>query len=126
MNKSDLKDWTRDMLEFEIINMNAKNFQMQREINNLKESKSMLQTHIQKLELDIERLKNVKKENTKDDESLLDSILMLCYLSNLISFCPLEGHGYYYKYSEEKCKRQVHFTEGVGLHDGTGREVELR
>ena len=26
MNKSDLKDWTRDMLEAEIINMNTKNF----------------------------------------------------------------------------------------------------
>lgn len=125
MNKSDLKDWTRDMLESEIINMNAKNFQMQNEINNLKESKIILQTQVETLKLEIARLRKVEK-NEKDDESLLVSIIMINHLSNLMSSCPRERHGYHYKYGGEKCNRQAYFTEGIGLHDGTGREVELR
>ena len=147
MNKSDLKDWTRDMLESEIVNMNAKNFQLQNEVNNLRESNGRLKAQIESSNNQYKELKNqyndtkreferlsdkcqkakTKEENIKGkisaEEVCLFSIFLLKPLSN-ISF-RLEEHGCYYK-NGEKCKKQVHFTEGIGLHDGTGRPVQYK
>lgn len=156
MNKTDLKDWTRDMLEAEIINMNAKNFRLQSEVNNLRESNRRLQSQLEseKVQFKEDRDKNNsfkrdcfqnskedKKQDIKEknrnikemgsnhddisDNMYLDLLCMLNLLSNFSS--PLEGHGYYYKYGGGKCRNQVYFTEGIGLHDGTnGKPVELR
>lgn len=128
MNKSDLKDWTRDMLESEIVNMNAKNFQLQNEVNNLRESNGRLIAQVESSKIqfkelegkykvvkrELETSKNNKKTKGENDSSFLLPIFILEYLSNLNTSYPLEGHGYYYKYSGEKCKRQVRFTEGIG------------
>lgn len=46
MNKTELINWTREMLEAEIINMNEKNFQLQSEVNNLRESNARIQEQI--------------------------------------------------------------------------------
>lgn len=147
MNKSDLKEWTRDMLESEIVNMNHKNFQLQNEVNNLKESNGRLLAQNESLNIRLKELENkyndtkrelerlsdkcqeakIEEENIKGkisaEEACLFSVFMLMHLSN-ISF-RMEEHGCYYK-NGEKCKKQVCFTEGIGLHDGTGRPVEWR
>ena len=62
MNKSDLKDWTRDMLEAEIINMNTKNFHLQNEVNNLQESNGKLQSQIESLKSKFNIIQTVGKE----------------------------------------------------------------
>lgn len=74
MNKSDLKDWTREMLESEIINMNDKNFSLQNEVNNLREQngrlKSQLESEtskIKELQTEIEKLKELEKENNSEE-----------------------------------------------------------
>lgn len=51
MDKTELKNWTRDMLEVEVINMNQKNFQLQNEVNNLRESNGRLQSQIKFVEI---------------------------------------------------------------------------
>lgn len=59
-----------------------------------------------------------------EDREFLILTLLLNYL--IIPSSTQDGHGYYYKDSGEKCKRQACFTEGIGLHDGTCRQIELR
>jgi len=59
----------------------------------------------------------------EDREFLLFALLLNCLT---VPSCPPNGHGYYYKNGVEKCNGQAFFTEGIGLHDGTGRKVELR
>lgn len=59
-----------------------------------------------------------------EDREFLLLNLLLNYLT--IPSYTTDGHGYYYKNGGEKCKKQAYFTEGIGLHDGTGRQVKLR
>lgn len=155
MNKTDLKDWTRDMLEAEIINMNTKNFRLQSEVNNLRESNGRLQSQLESLKIQIKEKQHGdssnekyrlwagcqkeeevqrQEQNNKESKSNYDDVpinicLDLYCILNLLSnlSAPLEGHGYYYKHGGGKCKNQVYFTEGIGLHDGTnGKSVEIR
>lgn len=121
MNKSDLREWTRDMLETEIINMNAKNFLLQNEVNNLRESNRKLKAQIESSKIQFNENENKNKYIEKQS---LFYTLFLNYLSRFN--CPSNVHGYYYEGGGEKYEKTIYFTEGIGFHDGTGRKVVLR
>lgn len=141
MNKSDLKDWTRDMLETEIINMNAKNFHLQSEVNNLRESNGRLQSQLESLQIQMKEKKHENnyfgdgRKNKKEDVDELKKIKQnyIDIISKLVNSFDLplrlhllDGHGYYYKNSGDRFIGQIYFTDGIGFHDGTGKSVELR
>lgn len=72
MNKSDLKEWTRDMLESEIVNMNHKNFRLQNEVNNLRESNGRLLAQNESLNIQLKELENKYNDTKRKLEMLSD------------------------------------------------------
>lgn len=77
MRKEDLKSWTREQMEYEILNLSDKNWNLEFRVNNYEESEGRLKDRNKSLEQKVESLDSENrqlKENVKSQREKIDSL----------------------------------------------------